>query len=100
MRYQRLALIGTAAAFSLVAAGCTASGSPGAKPSASTTGSTGSGSAVASAARGGCGHDPDGGRRRSGEPLGGSHPDVRGAERPVRGPAGEQGEYGNLQDLQ
>ncbi len=53
MRYQRLALIGTAAAFSLVAAGCTANGSPGAKPSASTTGSTGSGSAVASAARGG-----------------------------------------------
>ncbi len=53
MRYQRLALIGAAAAFSLVAAGCTASGSSGAKPSASTTGSTGSGSAVASVARGG-----------------------------------------------
>jgi hypothetical protein len=48
MRYRRLALIGTAAALSLVAAGCTASSSAGAKPSASTTGSTGSGSAVAS----------------------------------------------------
>jgi len=53
MRYERLALVGTAAAFSLVAAGCTPSGSLGAKPSASTTGSMGSGSAVASVARGG-----------------------------------------------
>ena len=53
MRYERLALIGTVAAFSLVAAGCTASSSPGAKASASTTGGTGSGSAVSNAARGG-----------------------------------------------
>jgi len=53
MRYQRLALVGTVAAFSLVAAGCTGSNSPGAKPSASTTGGTSSGSAVASVARGG-----------------------------------------------
>jgi formylglycine-generating enzyme required for sulfatase activity len=53
MRYERLALIGTVAAFSLAAAGCTASSSPGAKASASTTGGTGSGSAVSNAARGG-----------------------------------------------
>lgn len=49
MRYQRLALIGTVAALSLVAAGCTASSSP----SESATGGTGSGSAVAGVARGG-----------------------------------------------
>jgi formylglycine-generating enzyme required for sulfatase activity len=53
MRYERLALVGTVAAFSLVAAGCTSSGSPGAKLSASTTGGTDPGSAVASVARGG-----------------------------------------------
>ena len=52
MRYQRFALVGTVAALSLVAAGCTASSSAGAKPSASTTGSTTSRAAVSVVAGG------------------------------------------------
>src|ERR1700736_1746791 len=53
MRYQRLALVGTVTAFSLVAAGCTGSSSSGAKTSASTTGSTTSGAGGSNAAKGG-----------------------------------------------
>ena len=53
MRYQRLALVGTVAAFSLLTAGCTGSSSSGAKLSASTTGSRTSGSAMSSIANGG-----------------------------------------------
>jgi len=53
VRYQRLGLVGTVAALSLVAAGCTSSSSAGAKTSASATGSTTSGSAVSSVTTGG-----------------------------------------------
>jgi len=51
MRYQRLALVVTVAALSLVVAGCTGSSSTGGKTSASTAGSTGSAASVV--ARGG-----------------------------------------------
>jgi hypothetical protein len=53
VRYQRWALVGTVAALSLVAAGCTGSSSSGAKPSASASESTTSGAAAPVVAKGG-----------------------------------------------